>query len=259
MYVTAANECYALDAGSGRQLWHFKRPRTQGLSGDAAGGINRGVAVGGDRLFMVTDHAHIIALNRSSGAVVWDTTMADWRLNYGATSAPLAAGGLVISGTSGGDEGIRGFVAAFDEATAGKCGASGPCPGPVSRVLRPGAAATFFTRARRPGSRARTTPRSRPCTGRPGNPCPDYDGSQRVGDNLYSDSILALDLKSGRMKWHYQYTPHDLWDWDSQQTAALVDADWHGQPRHLLLHANRNGFFYVLDRQTARCCSRSRS
>ena len=248
MYVTNANECYALDAGSGRQLWHFKRPRTRGLSGDAAGGINRGVAVAGDRVFMVTDHAHIIALSRSTGTVLWDTAMADWRLNYGATSAPLAAGGLVISGTSGGDEGIRGFLAAFDQATGREVWR-------VWTVPRPG----------EPGSETwRGRDILHPCasawlTGTydaaletvywpTGNPCPDYDGSQRVGDNLYSDSILALDLKSGRLKWHYQYTPHDLWDWDSQQTAALVDADWHGQPRHLLLHANRNGFFYVLDR-----------
>ena len=248
MYVTTANECYALDAGSGRQLWHFKRPRTRGLSGDAAGGINRGVAVAGDRVFMVTDHAHIIALSRSTGAVLWDTAMADWRLNYGATSAPLAAGGLVISGTSGGDEGIRGFLAAFDQATGREVWR-------VWTVPRPG----------EPGSETwRGRDILHPCasawlTGTydaaletvywpTGNPCPDYDGSQRVGDNLYSDSILALDLKSGRVKWHYQYTPHDLWDWDAQQTAALVDADWHGQPRHLLLHANRNGFFYVLDR-----------
>ena len=95
MYVTTANECYALDAGSGRQFWHFKRPRTRVSPATPRGGINRGVAVAGDRVFMVTDHAHIIALDRFTGTLLWDTTMADWRLNYGATSAPLAAGDLV--------------------------------------------------------------------------------------------------------------------------------------------------------------------
>ena len=248
MYVTNANECYALDAGSGRRIWHFKRPRTPGLAGDAAGGINRGVAVSGDRVFMVTDHAHIIALNRFTGTLLWDTEMADWRQNYGATSAPLAAGDVVISGTSGGDEGIRGFVAAFDQGTG-------------KQVWR------FWT-VPRPGEPGSETWRGRdilhPCasawfTGTydaaletvywpTGNPCPDYDGTERVGDNLYSDSILALDLRSGRLKWHYQYTPHDLWDWDAEQPPVLIDADWQGQLRHLLLHANRNGFFYVLDR-----------
>ena len=101
MYVTNANECFALDAGSGRRLWHYQRPRTKGLAGDAASGINRGVAVAGDRVFMVTDHAHLIALDRFTGDLVWETPMADWRENYGATSAPLAAGDLVISGRLG--------------------------------------------------------------------------------------------------------------------------------------------------------------
>ncbi len=248
MYVTAVNECYALDAGSGRRIWHFKRPRTKGLVGDAAGGINRGVAVAGHRVFMVTDHAHLVALDRFTGALLWESVMADWRQNYGATSAPLAIGSLVVSGTSGGDEGIRGFVAAFDQKTG-------------KEVWR------FWTVPRRgePGSETwKGKDIDHPCasawlTGTfdpdldtlywpTGNPCPDYDGRQRIGDNLYSDSIVALDAKTGALKWYYQYTPHDLWDWDSQQPPVLVDANWEGKPRRLLLHANRNGFFYVLDR-----------
>ena len=96
MYVTSANECYALDAGNGREIWRFQRPRTKGLVGNAAGGINRGVAVAGDRVFMVTDHAHLIALNRFTGELLWDSEMADWRLNYNATSAPLIVGDLVV-------------------------------------------------------------------------------------------------------------------------------------------------------------------
>jgi len=117
MYVTAANDLYALDAGSGRQLWNYRRPRTRGLAGVAARGVNRGVAVGGDRLFMTTDHAHLIAVNRMTGAPLWDTEMADWHQNYNGTGAPLVVDGLVISGIAGGDEGARGFVAAFDQAT----------------------------------------------------------------------------------------------------------------------------------------------
>src|SRR6185436_5915847 len=113
MYVTSANECYALDAGAGREIWHYRRPRTKGLVGNAAGGINRGVAVASDRVFMVTDHAHVISLNRFTGALLWETEMADWRQNYNATGAPLIVGNLVVTGTSGGDEGVRGFVAAF--------------------------------------------------------------------------------------------------------------------------------------------------
>jgi alcohol dehydrogenase (cytochrome c) len=248
MYVTSVNECVALDAGNGREIWRFKRPRTKGLAGDAAGGINRGVAVAGDRLFMVTDHAHLLALNRFTGMVLWESTMADWRENYGATSAPLALGRLVVSGTSGGDEGIRGFLAAFDQATGKE----------VWRVW------TVPARGE-PGSETwKGKDIDHPCasawlTGTydreldvlywpTGNPCPDYDGSERIGDNLYSDSVLAIHATSGKLAWYFQYTPHDVWDWDSQQTPMLVDASWAGQPRKLLLHANRNGFFYVLDR-----------
>src|SRR5580765_8670509 len=201
MYVTTANECYALDAGSGRQLWHFKRPRTRGLSGDAAGGINRGVAVAGDRVFMVTDHAHVIALSRSTGAVLWDAAMADWRLNYGATSAPLAAGGLVISGTSGGDEGIRGFLAAFDQATGREVWRvwTVPKPGePGSETWRGkdiehGGAPTWFT-----GSYDAALDLVYWPTGNPGK---EYNGDDRQGDNLYANSILALERKTGKLKW----------------------------------------------------------
>jgi alcohol dehydrogenase (cytochrome c) len=248
MYITSANECYALDAGSGRQLWHYRRPRTKGLAGDAAAGINRGVAVAGDRVFMVTDHAHIIALNRHTGALLWDTAMADYRENYGATSAPLAVGNLVVSGTSGGDEGVRGFVAAYDQETGNEVWRFWTVPKRgepgsetwIGRDLDHGCAAAWLTGTYDPASGTLYWPT--------GNPCPDHDGSKRKGDNLYSDSILALDAARGTLKWHFQYTPHDLWDWDAQQPPVLVDADWEGAPRQLLLHANRNGFFYVLDR-----------
>ena len=224
MYVTNANECYALDAGSGRRIWHFRRPRTKGLAGDAAGGINRGVAVSGDRVFMVTDDARLLALNRFTGALLWDTEMADWRQNYGATSAPLAVGTLVMSGISGGDEGVRGFLAAFDQATGREVWRFWTVPRrgePGSETWRGndiehGCASTWLTGTYDADLGTLYWPT--------GNPCPDYDGRERLGDNLYSDSILALDPASGRLKWHFQYTPHDVWDWDAQQPPVLVDA-----------------------------------
>ena len=248
MYVTSPNECHALDAGTGRPLWQYRRPRTPGLVGDAASGINRGVAVAGDRVFMVTDHAHIIALHRFTGALLWESEMADYRRNYGATSAPLAVGNLVLSGHSGGDEGARGFLAAFDQETGKEVWRFWTVPNKGERAaetwqgtaLEHGCAATWLTGTYDPDSDTVYWPT--------GNPCPDYNGDERKGDNLYSDSILALDPKTGRLKWHYQYTPHDLWDWDAQQPPVLVDAEWRGRLRKLLLHANRNGFFYVLDR-----------
>jgi alcohol dehydrogenase (cytochrome c) len=252
MYVTAGNECHALDAGSGRLIWRYQRPRTKALAGDASSGINRGVAVAGDRVFMVTTNAHLLALDRFTGALLWDTEMADARQNYGATSAPLAIGRLVITGPSGGDEGVRGFLAAYDQATGREVWRFWTVPKrgePLSETwvgtsLEYGCATTWFTGTYDPELDTLYWPT--------GNPCPDYDGSQRQGDNLYSDTMLALDPNTGRLKWHYQYTPHDVWDWDALQPAVLADVTWEGQPRKLLLHANRNGFFYVLDRTSGK-------
>ncbi len=248
MYVTSANECYALDAGSGRQIWHYKRQRTRNLVGNAAEGINRGVAVAGDRLFMVTDNDHLIALHRSTGKLLWETEMADWHLNYNNTSAPLVAGSLVISGTSGGDEGARGFLAAFDQATGREVWRfwTVPKPGEPGSETWKGddinhpSATTWLTGTYDPQLDTLYWPT--------GNPGPDLSGDERGGDNLYASCILALDAKTGKLKWYYQYTPHNVWDWDAQQPPVLVDTVWQGQNRHLLLHANRNGFFYILDR-----------
>ena len=117
MYVSMANELWALDPGTGRQIWHYQRPRTRGIAGNAAGGFNRGVASAGERIFMLTDNAHLIALSRSNGELLWETETADWHENYNGTSAPLTVGNTVITGTAGGDEGVRGFVAAFNQAT----------------------------------------------------------------------------------------------------------------------------------------------
>jgi alcohol dehydrogenase (cytochrome c) len=246
MYVTSSNECYALDAGTGRQIWHYQRPRTRGLEAD--GGINRGAGVAGDRVFMETDNAHIIALNRFTGDLLWDTELADWRQNYFATSAPLPAGDLVISGVGGGEHGANGFVAAHDQATGKEVWRfwSVPKPGePGSETWQGkdfthGGAPTWFTGSYDPQLDIVYWPT--------GNPAEEYIGEERAGDNLYSDCILALDNKTGKLKWHYQFTPHDLWDWDSTETAVLVDANWQGRPRKLLLHADRNGFYYVFDR-----------
>ena len=252
MYVGAPNEVYALDARSGRQIWQYRRPRTEGVIGDAGANVNRGVALSGDRLFMVTDDARLVALHRANGRVLWDVVMADYRQHYGATSAPLVVGDLVVSGVSGGDEGVRGFVAAFDVATGRESWRFWTVPKPgepgsetwKGRAIEYGCAATWLTGSLDPDADTLfwTT----------GNPCPDYNGDERVGDNLWSNSVLALDPATGRLRWHFQFTPHDLNDWDAVQTVVAVDAPFQGKPRKLLLQANRNGFFYVLDRQTGK-------
>jgi alcohol dehydrogenase (cytochrome c) len=248
MYVTSGNQCFALDAGSGRQIWHFQRPRTAGLVGNAAGGINRGVAIEGDRVFMMTDNAHLLALNRLNGTVAWEVEMADARQNYSATAAPLLAGGLVVAGIAGGDAGARGFVAAFEPATGKERWRfwTTPLPG------EPGSESWKGKTIEHPGGATWMTGTFDSELGLlywpTGNPGSDLNGDERLGDNLYTCSVIALDVKTGKLKWYYQFTPHDVWDWDAQQPLVLVDAEWNGHPRKLLLDANRNGFFYVLDR-----------
>jgi alcohol dehydrogenase (cytochrome c) len=255
MYVSSANEVFALDAGSGRQLWHYQRPRTKGLSGNAAIGFNRGVAISvdaggrpGDRLFMLTDNAHIMALSRVNGELLWETELADWHQNYNGTSAPLTVGNLVITGTAGGDEGVRGFVAAYDQTTGKEAWRFWTVPNagePGSetwkgKLTEHRAGATWIT-----GS---YDPQLDLVYWSVGNPGSDFDGDNRQGDNLYTDSVLALEAKTGKLRWYYQFTPHDVHDWDATEPNVLVDTNWQGQPRKLLLHADRNGFFYVFDR-----------
>jgi alcohol dehydrogenase (cytochrome c) len=248
MYVTTANQCYALDAGSGRKIWHFQKPRSKGLVGNAAGGINRGVAIDGERVFMETDNAHLLALNRYTGTLLWDVEMADASQNYSATAAPLAVGGLIVAGTAGGDGGARGFLAAYDPPTGKERWRfwTTPLPGEPGSETWKGRAIVH------PGGATWMSGSYDPDLGlvywQTGNPGPDMNGDQRLGDNLYTSSVIALDVTTGKLRWYFQFTPHNVWDWDAQQPLMLVDAEWNGHPRKLLLQANRNGFFYVLDR-----------
>lgn len=250
MYITGPNQVSALDAASGREIWRFTRPRTPGLRGDAARGFNRGAAVLGSRVFFVTDNAHLVALSRVNGALLWEVVLPEKpELPYGGTMAPLIVGDLVIAGVSGGDEGIRGFVAAYHAATGTQAWRFWTVPArgePAAETwqgsvnLDEGGGATWLTGSYDPESGTLYWP--------VGNPYPDTDGSERKGDNLYTNTMLALEATTGTLRWHYQFTPHDLWDWDAQEPPVLVDATFQGRPRKLLLQANRNGFFYVLDR-----------
>ena len=248
MYITGPNEVYALDAVSGRQIWVFRTPRTAGILSEAGGGANRGVAVAGNRVFMATDNAHILALDRGTGQKVWDVTMADAAEGYSSSAAPLVVGDLVLSGVAGGEEGARGFVDAYKVATGERAWRfySIPARGEkgsetwLGSALERGCGATWLT-----GSYDAALETLYWAVG---NPCPDFNGDERKGDNLYTSSVVALDIKTGKLKWYYQFTPHDVHDWDSVQPMLLVDEQWEGRPRKLLLHGDRNGFFFVLDR-----------
>jgi PQQ-dependent dehydrogenase (methanol/ethanol family) len=248
MYVTGPQRAYALDAGTGQEIWSYSRPRTSGMVGDAALGTNRGMAILGDKVFRVTDNAHLIALNRTTGKLVWEVVMPDEPMNYGSTVAPLVVKDMVITGVSGGDWGMRGFVAAYRASNGERVWRQWTIPekgepGADSWGGNPpktGGGATWLT-----GSYDSETDTLYWATG---NPFPDSDDRARPGDNLYTNSILALDPDNGKVKWYYQVTPHDVRDWDANAPLVLVDARYQGQERKLLLHADKNGFFYVLDR-----------
>jgi len=253
MYVTAPNQVCALDSSTGREIWCYTRARAQAgqVSGDAAKGAQRGAALLGDRVFFATDDAHLIALHRLTGELLWQVYMPPKSdFHYGSTAAPLVADGLVITGVGGGDSPLRGFIAAHDPATGREAWRFWTIPAAGEKgsetwqgsAMPMGGGATWLT-----GSYDEATGTLYWPTG---NPYPDTDGSERKGDNLYTNCVVALNVKTGRLKWHFQYTPHDLWDWDATEPLVLVDTTWKGVPRKLLLQANRNGYFYVLDRLT---------
>jgi alcohol dehydrogenase (cytochrome c) len=255
MFVTSANDAYALDAQTGRTIWHNARPITEGLIDDASAHHNRGVGVWHDRVYMETDNAHLLCLDARSGHLIWDVAYTDGNPNYGATSAPLVVKDKVLVGTSGGDDGVRGFVAAFDAQTGKECWRfwTIPAPGEFGSESWPGDAyklgggTTWM-----PGT---FDPELNTIFWGTSNPSPDFDGGPRPGDDLYTDSLVALDPDTGKLKWYFQFTPHDLYDYDAVETPVLVDATWQGQARKLIVQADRNGFLYVLDRASGKFLS----
>jgi PQQ-dependent dehydrogenase (methanol/ethanol family) len=250
MYITGPNQVYALDPRSGQEIWRYSRPRSTSvtIAADAAKGANRGVALLGDRVFYTTDDAHLICLDKLTGALRWDVYMPEAPQHYGATAAPLVVGDLVVAGVAGADDGIRGFLAAY-HATTGQLAWrfwTVPREGDAGwdtwkgGAVELGGGSTWLTGSYDANLHLLYWPT--------GNPFPDTDGSERIGDNLYTNCIVALDPETGKLRWHFQFTPHDLHDWDAVQPAVLVDAQFQGRHRKLLLHADRNGFYYVLDR-----------
>lgn len=248
MYVTSANDVMALDARTGRVVWRYRRPVSSGLLDDAASHKNRGVAIWQDSIYMETDDAHLLRLDARSGGLIWDVPFADKTKHYGATSAPLVVKNEIIVGTSGGDSGVRGFIDAFD-AASGKLkwrlwtipgpGEFGSSSWPGDSYLY-GGATTWL-----PGT---YDPELNTLYWTTSNAAPDYVGDTRPGDDLYTACVLALDVDTGKLKWYFQFTPHDLYDYDATETPVLIDTQENGQARKLLAQADRNGFFYLLDR-----------
>ena len=244
MYVTNTNEVHALDARTGRKLWGY-------FADDAdRQRANRGVAILGDRIYLITSDAHLVALHRVTGALLWDREFASSKEGYHSSVAPLALKNEILVGVGGGGSGQRGFVAALSAETGEELWRFWTVPAegePGSETWggfpsKWGGAPTWTVGSFDPELNLIYWPT--------GNPWPDFYGGRREGDNLYSDSVVALDADTGEMKWYFQFTPHDVWDWDANETPVLVDMEFRGQTRKVLLQANRNGFFYVLDRET---------
>jgi alcohol dehydrogenase (cytochrome c) len=252
MYVTEPpNNVTALDPATGRVFWRYLRALPTDLRA-CCGSVNRGVAMLGERLYLGTLDAHLVALDARTGDVIWDVEIADYENGYASTGAPLAVKDMIVTGIAGGEYGIRGFLDAYDAETGARRWRFYTIPGPgepgnetwSGDSWKTGGAPTWVTGA--------YDAESNLIVWGTGNPAPDWNGDSRLGDNLYSDSAIALDADTGELRWHFQFVPHDVHDWDAVQVPILVDAEWDGRPRKLVYWAHRGGFYYVLDRLTGR-------
>ncbi len=252
MYLTQRpNDVMAVDARTGRIFWMYKHvvPADYKI---CCGANNRGLAIHGHTLFMGTLDAHLVAIDARNGRVMWNTTVAEKTDGYSLSLAPLVVKDKVIVGVGGGEYGIRGFIAAYDVASGKELWRFYTIPAPGE----PGSETWGGDSWKTGGGSIWVTGTYDPSLNLTywgvGNPGPDFNPAQRPGDNLYTNSVVALDADTGKLKWHFQFTPNDAYDWDAIQVPVLADATWRGAPAKLLMAANRNGFFYVLDRVTGK-------
>ena len=250
VYITENSQSLtALDARTGRPLWKHNINPAEDFRG-CCGDVNRGAAVLDDAIFMGTIDAHLVALDMRTGSERWKVKVADYKAGYSITGAPLAVKDKVIVGISGGDMGIRGFLDAYDAETGKRAWRlwTVPAPGEPGNETwqgdswKTGGGGTWITGSYDPELNLLYWPA--------GNPGPDFNGDHRKGDNLYTNSMLAIDVDTGKLRWYFQFTPHDVNDWSANQVPVLIDRMVNGRMRKLVVQANRNAFYYVLDRVT---------
>lgn len=250
MFITEApSNVLAVDAATGRPYWRYEHELPEDLR-ICCGRNNRGVAILGDTLYMSTLDAHLAAIDARTGNLLWASAAADYRSGYSKTAAPLIVKDKVVTGIAGGEFGIRGFLDAYNASTGMRDWRTYTIPGPdhpdnaswSGDSWRTGGSPTWIT-----GS---YDPELDLVYWGTGNPGPDYNGDVRIGDNLYADSALALDGDTGDLSWYFQFTPHDVHDWDAIQIPVLTDLEVDGRVRKVMMWANRNAFFYVIDRET---------
>ncbi|HZR33567.1 MAG TPA: PQQ-dependent dehydrogenase, methanol/ethanol family [Terriglobales bacterium] len=253
LYATGPDDrAFALDARTGRPIWLYQRQLPFDIR-PCCGRVNRGFAILGDKVFLGTLDAHVIALDAKTGSVRWDVAAVDYRNGYSFTLAPLVVKDLVILGVSGGEYGIRGFVDAYEAETGKRKWRFYTVPGPGESghdtwegdSWKIGGAPAWMTGSYDPVTNQLFWPT--------GNPSPSNRGEGRAGDNLYSNTLLALNADTGKLNWYFQFTKHDEHDWDATQVPIIIDTGG----KHLIAQANRNGFFYVLDRTTGKLLSAS--
>jgi len=252
--IQSPNDVIALDAATGKTIWIYLHKPAPGTVNPCCGNLTRGVAILGDKLFLATLDAQMIAINAKTGKELWKTQVADYKQQYSMTVAPIVVKDKVITGVAGGEHGIRGFISAYDVNTGKEVWKFNTVPGPGEAGYE-----TWLGKDGKPndsylhgGAPIWVTGSYDPETNLTmwgtGNAGPDWDGDARLGDNLYSSSVVALDADTGKLKWHYQFSPHNEFDWDATQVPVLADVQIQGRARKVMLWANRNGMFYVLDR-----------
>jgi alcohol dehydrogenase (cytochrome c) len=247
--VESPNNVIALNALTGKTLWTYTYAPDP-VAKNCCGKLTRGLAISGNTIFLASFDARMIAIDATTGRELWKTVAGDPKKAEAFTHAPLVVKDKVIAGTAGGEYGVRGWIAAWDVNTGKEVWRFYTVPGPGEAGNETWSGNSWQTGGAPIWVTGSYDPETNLTYWGTGNPGPDWDGRARLGDNLYSCSVIALDVDTGKLKWHYQFSPHNEFDWDATQIPVLADIEWQGRPRKVMLWANRNGMFYVLDRAT---------